>query len=149
MQLHHPPAQIIAAMFVSRAFGKWQTDPAKTPADFWVSWASLPDTGDRAIAVMDTEAKEDWREHRSGEWAEFPGIQLLLRAPKDVEVLAKAKLLTDWIDHEVPCQLLSLEGRAYRLCNFSRRGRFQFVKEEERTKRRVYSLNGFVTLSED
>lgn len=149
MQLTHFPSRIIAAYLVTRGFGKWRSDNTKTAADWWVSFKALPDDGDRAIAVMDTDAKEDWREHRTGEWAEFPGIQILMRAKTDAEVEAKAKLITDWIDHDVPCQVIVLDDSTYRLSNFSRRGRFQFVKEEERLKRRLYSLNGFVTLTED
>lgn len=149
MQLTHFPSQIVATLLAARGFGKLRTDATRVATDWAISWKALPDDGDLAIAVMDTAAKEDWREQRSGEWAEFPGIQILLRAKTDSVVEAKGNALVDFFDHSVPCQLLAVEDSSYRLSNFSRRGRVQFVKEEERSKRRVYSLNGFVTLTED
>jgi hypothetical protein len=145
----HFPSQVLAHYLANNGFGKLNEDTTKVAADWWIGWKSLPDKGDQFIAVMDTDSKIDFREHKAGEYAEFYGIQILLRSKTDEEVETKGKAIVDHLDSVVvPCRQIVLDGHGYRLSNFSRRGKFQFVKEEERNKRRVYSLNGFVTLWE-
>lgn len=144
----HFPSQVVVKLLLDLGHGKMASDPTKTPEDWWLSAKSMPDKGDLFITAFDTETKDDFREMRTGEHAEFYGVQLLLRGPDDLVVEAKGKQLTDYFDLELTCRTVVLDSRQYRLSNFSRRGRLAFVKEEERTRRRVYSLNGYVTLWE-
>jgi hypothetical protein len=77
--------------------------------------ATAPVIPDEAVAFYDSEGRTDGRLQRSGEYAEFPGTQIRLRAASYRAGWKKLHDIKKWLDEESLGKEVELEGTTYHI----------------------------------
>jgi hypothetical protein len=120
----------------------------------WPSYyANKPENPDNLVAVYNTAPFIDGRVHNSGEVDEHAGIQVLIRGTDDRIAWAKGfdiqeKLRTIKRTTVImPPETLGGLSVRYMLWSFHRTQSLMFVGEEEKNRRRLYTVNGFLAVS--
>lgn len=146
--MNHTVSRVIATLLAGAGFGKMASDPSMEDGDWQVTYSAddLPDKGDWAIGVADTEGEnQNLRNMNTGEPSIRPGITIQVRAPTDDEASPKIWACAKYLDG-LYCKQVQVDANTYRVQNFSRKYDPMFMMEEDRGGRRVWVFRGLVTI---
>ena len=139
--LDHSPAQVLAELLVDLGLAT-----AVSSSGSWPAYVSvLPDSPDEAIAITNTQGKHDGRSMTDGTVYEHYGYQVLARSLSDANVWGKVNAIAIAFDG-VERVYVPLGSTTYRIQAISRLSTPLFIGYDDASKRRMYSLNGFVCM---
>lgn len=142
--LRHPPARIIQQLLVDLGLG------VDNPDGTWPIFVNhMPDSPDNAIAVYDTDGKQFGRNSNEGERQEHYGIQIKVRQDRvDETVQRKIDAIKVAVDETIYREDVTISSRTYLVQAFTRTSNVLQLGLEPVSRRRLYTINGTVSLWE-
>lgn len=141
MTMAESPAEVLRAWMISQGLGS-----TVGQSQTWPVYAfNRPDSPDEVIVIYNTSAMLDGRYMRSGEVVEHPGIQVYLRGVTDASAWSKGIAIQDALE-QLKNAAVTIGQNQYKLSAFSRTSSLTFIGQEEKNKRRQYTINGTVTV---
>lgn len=93
--MNRSPADVLAEVLVDSGVGQ---RPSGSVADWKIYVGSLPDEGDQAVLLVDTQPLMDGRIHEDGETIQHPGIEIVVRALDHTTAWLKSNIITSILD---------------------------------------------------
>lgn len=151
MTITYSPAEVIARLLVELGNGVDPDDYSQSgSATQWPIYdANEPDLPDNCITVFDTSPVSDGRSMIDGETFDHFGIQIKIRSKDHRTGWTKANLLHESISKSVYQESITISGVAYLVHCISRISNVLVLgKSDEKTNRRMFTLNALVSLKQ-
>lgn len=139
--LNHSPAHVLANLIVDLGHG---VEPDGSTA--WSTYVNMmPDSPDSLVYLVNTAGKHDGRSMVDGSVFHHHGWQMMVRAVSDNAAWVKANTIAVALD-AVNRRYVPIGDVTYRVQSISRIGAILYVGLDETSRRRIYSVNGYISL---
>lgn len=143
--LLHSPAEILRHLLVDLNLGSMPVDNDEWP----VATSAEPNLPDNVVTTYDTAGRTDGRIMFTGEYEEYHGVQIRVRAKNHTEGWLKIRRITLTLDQLVNNYLLSIGNALYMIDSIHRASLVSGVGKEPNTKRQLFTLNVLVRITRE
>jgi hypothetical protein len=140
--LDHTTAHVIAVLLKDLGLGVLRGTAGMWP----ISVNSEESSPDEVITVFDTEARPDGRSQH-GQVLTHQAVQIRIRGRDQRTAYVKAKAIAKKLDENVYHDTVAITPNSYCIQSFSRAAGIAYLgKESDTSQRRIFVLNGYVTI---
>lgn len=114
----------------------------------WAGYCNaMPEDGDKAVTIFDTQGRMDGREQRSGETISHSGVQFRVRAMNSVDSYDKIQELVEAVDVIHNADVVMFDSTAYVINAVTRTSDPTHLGEEPERRRTIWVFNAILTIT--